>query len=114
MYAVSTFLPGAFTVDEGATGRAELQRAVELPKSVNGSVTPYLFTAVGRGVLRQPTAAEPAIQTAGSFGAGARVNFDPFASRLENKLGIEIGRQLSDVASAPDGYRLNVSASFKF
>jgi hemolysin activation/secretion protein len=115
MDAVSAFTPGAFSVDEGVTGRAELQRTVELPKSIlNGSATPYLFAAAGRGVLRQPTLVEQSIMTAGSFGAGTRINFENFAGRFENKIGLEVGRQLSDVASAPDGYRVNVSASVKY
>lgn len=115
MEAISAFLPGTLTVDQGVAGRVELIRPMDpIALRVSIAPAPYLFAAAGAGELVRPSALERAHLTAGAIGAGLRAGVSGGDRLPEMSLGLEGGRQLSDSPTIHDAYRVNVNASVKF
>ena len=113
--ASSAFLPGTFSVDEGVTLRAELQsRFMPAVAQLVGGLSPYVFTAVGRGYIDRPTALEPAAITSGSFGMGLRGSLRLRQGGPEATFSLEGARQQSNATYINDGYRLNAALAVRF
>ncbi len=113
--AVSPFLPGTFSVDEGATVRAEFVRQMELP-TAHGPihVAPYAFVSAGRGSVRRPTAVESKDVTASGYGVGVRLQSPELRERLSTSAHIEAGRQVSDLPGNEDEWRVNAQFAVRF
>lgn len=112
--AVSAFADGTFSVDQGATLRAELRRPVTFP--LGGQVvvlSPYIFGAGGWGELVMPTAVEHRDLGAGAAGIGVRTDAS-VAGLFTGGLSFEIARKFSDVPTVPSGYRANLLLSLRF
>jgi hemolysin activation/secretion protein len=113
--AISGFPSGTFSVDEGATLRAELRYPFEINGAeVKTEIAPYLFGVGGRGVIDQPTAIQQGAINAGSFGVGVRTGADAVNLPLGGSLDLELARFLSDVAGERAGYRGNVAFTIRF
>ncbi len=118
--AVSAFVPGTLSVDEGATARLELSRVISLADTGfadftgKGSLQPYTFAAGGRGTLKQPTAVEHGVVNAATLGIGSRLTLDETPLCPETRLSFELGRQFSDLASTANDWRLTASGGVKF
>ena len=88
---VSGLDAGLFAVDEGVAARLEL--AGPLPLDVSGvAVTPYVFGAVGRGRLEQPTAVESSLVTGASYGIGLRGQVSAPTRQSEHIVSVELSR----------------------
>jgi len=116
--AVSSFASGSFSVDSGATGRAEL-RAPPLALGRFASVAPYLFGAGGAGWVARPTAAEQGgsgYYSAGSAGAGLRIEMGalPFTRTAGASLGFEFGHRFSNLAGRRGGERASLTLGVRF
>jgi hemolysin activation/secretion protein len=113
--ALSSFAAGTFSVDQGATLRGEISHPFPFNwGSLSTTVSPYIFASGGRGSLEQPTAVEQHIENAGSFGLGLRTGSDFIGTPYGSTLGVEIGRQLSDVIGEKEGYRANLAFAVHF
>jgi hemolysin activation/secretion protein len=119
--ALSAFASGTFSVDEGATLRAELSHPFSLSLGAFGlapplGLAPYVYGAVGRGIIDQATAAQKGVITAGSAGLGLRSAAATSASGLPlgSTLAVEFGRQFSNVPGERVGYRANVALNVTF
>lgn len=113
--AVSAFASGPFRVDEGATLRAELQRSLPIELDSRTLVlSPYVFAAAGYGVTRRPTILEPDDVMAGGLGVGVRSGFALFDDWTSNTLGVEVGRQFTDVPGVSEDWRFNINFSASF
>lgn len=115
--ALSSFASGTFSVDEGATLRAELSRPFSLPLNLMPplNLSPYVFGAFGHGVIDQATAAQKGVIDAGSAGVGIR-NAATWLTGvpLGSTLGAEFGRQFSNVPGERLGYRVNLALNVTF
>ncbi len=105
--AVSAYVGGVTTVDQGVTARAELARRVPLGRLV---IAPYAFGAAGRGVLARPTAVEFRRLEAAAVGAGARVALSD--GRAE--IGVEWARGYSNVPALRGRSRTNLAFTLRF
>lgn len=116
--ALSSFASGTFSVDEGATLRAELSRQFSLPLGWAPplDLSPYLFGAIGRGVIDQATAAQKGVIDAASAGVGVRsgASWTSDLIPLGSSLAAEFGRQFSNVPGEHLGYRVNVALNVTF
>ena len=103
--ALSGFGLGTLYVDNGAVGRAELQRplAVQLGGAA-GTATPYLFGAWGGGTFQHVYLGENPNVDATSFGAGLRANGKFTGWPFAETLGLELARVNSNVPYAREGY----------
>jgi hemolysin activation/secretion protein len=110
--AVSAFVQGSFSVDAGATLRAELSRPFAWPLgSVAASVSPYLFAAQGFGVLDNPTAQEKPSIHANAVGLGVRLLFNPAAEFESAGLNAELSRGTSNAPGLISIYRALLTLS---
>lgn len=113
--ALSAFLPGSLSADQGATARVEIIRSHETKiATYPTSLQPYVFAAAGRGSLQQPTVLERDTLRAGAIGAGLRSTVTGEAHFSDLRLGLEVARQHSDLPTLHDTTRLNVNAAIKF
>jgi hemolysin activation/secretion protein len=88
---VSGLDAGLFAVDEGVAARLEL--AGPLPLDVSGvSMLPYVFGAIGRGRLEQPTAVESSLVTGASYGVGLRGQIIEPTRQSEHMVSVELAR----------------------
>ena len=115
---VSSFASGSFSVDTGATARAEL-RYPPLAFGHAVVVAPYLFGASGLGWVARPTAVEQGgrgYYRAGSAGLGARVDWATlaFARTAGASLGFEFGHQFSNVVGRRGGDRASLTLGVRF
>jgi hemolysin activation/secretion protein len=109
--AVSAYVGGETSVDEGAVARAELSTQIDTGNSMLfSSLSPYLFAAGGIGRINQPTIAEPTSLTTAAIGTGAR--FSMFGDKLSFLL--EYARGFSDVETLDGADRINFSTIFRF
>jgi hemolysin activation/secretion protein len=112
--ALSAFADGTFSVDQGATLRAELRRPLVLPVAGQSVIlTPYLFGAGGWGEFIMPTAVEHRDLGAGAAGFGLRTDAG-IAGVAGGTLAVEFARKFSDVTAVPAGYRANLSLILRF
>jgi hemolysin activation/secretion protein len=117
--AVSSFASGSFSVDQGASLRAELARPLALQLAPNRPAVlfvPYLYAAAGHGVVVNPTAAQQSFVDAGSAGLGVRSSAGTRVGGLPvgSALAVEIGRQYSNVPGLRGGYRANIALNLTF
>jgi hemolysin activation/secretion protein len=113
--ALSAFPSGAFSVDQGATLRGELIHPFSVAISgTAATLAPYLFGAVGRGFIEEPTAVEQSSVDAGSFGIGLRTGAAVAGAPYGASLSVEFARALSNVANERQGYRGNIAFALKF
>jgi hemolysin activation/secretion protein len=113
--ALSAFPSGTFTVDEGATLRGEFIHPVAFTVSgVQAMLAPYLFGAVGRGFVDDPTAVQQSAIDAGSLGIGMRTGADVTGAPYGGSLSVELARAFSNVTNERQGYRGNVALALKF
>lgn len=115
--AMSAFASGTFSVDQGATLRAELSRPVwiEIPAPESPlRLSPYLFGAAGLGVIFLPTAVEQKDINAASAGLGVRTDIGNPQSPVGGAVALELARQFSDVPADNHGYRINLSLNLRF
>ena len=107
--ALSAFADGTFSVDQGATLRAELRRPVTLPVAGQTVIlAPYLFGAGGWGEFVMPTAVEQRDLGAGAAGFGLQADAG-IVGVGGGTLAFEFARKFSDVPSVPAGYRAQIS-----
>ena len=112
--ALSAFADGTFSVDQGATLRAELRRPVTLPVAGQTVIlSPYLFGAGGWGEFVMPTAVEQRDLGAGAAGFGLQADAG-IVGVGGGTLAFEFARKFSDVPSVPAGYRANLSLILRF
>lgn len=109
--ALSTADAGRFSVDRGATFRAELGRAWSMARV---SVFPYLLAAVGRGDLVKPTVVEQATVHVHTLGLGVRGSLEARESTPGLIFALEWGRSVSDLPSHTAESRWMLSASLPF
>jgi hemolysin activation/secretion protein len=113
--AVSAFAAGTINADQGATLRGELARPFsERFYFTGGTMTPYVFGAIGYGQLFDVTAVEQAKFYAEALGFGVRTSFQPSAGSPCLNIGLEVARQLTDIQGLRQGWRGNVIASMEF
>ena len=112
--ALSAFANGTFSVDQGATLRAELRRPFTLPiEGQTVAFAPYVFGAGGWGEFVMPTAVEQRDIGAGATGIGMRTDVGIFGI-AGGTLIFEFARKFSDVPAVADGYRANISLNLRF
>lgn len=116
--ALSSFASGTFSVDEGATLRAELSRPFSLPLGWAPplDLSPYVFGAIGRGIIDQSTTAQKGVIDAASAGLGIR-NTTTWLNGilpLGSTLAVEFARQFSNVPGQRTGYRTNLALNVTF
>jgi hemolysin activation/secretion protein len=117
--AVSAFAAGSFSVDQGATLRAEIRRPFVVSRF---GIAPYVFAAAGRGEIVEPTAVEQSIVAAQSVGLGVRTQVDPLRTGAGEEaitlpgfsIGFEAGRQFSNLPGLQHGWRAGLDVSAKF
>lgn len=93
---LSTFTPGAFQGDSGYVGRAEVQAPLSQGLGfwkLAGTVAPYVFGAIGKVILNDPTALERSHIRGGAYGAGIRFGAAREASFSNVSFTLEWGRQ---------------------
>ena len=113
--AVSAFAAGTLTADQGAVLRGELVRPLLVSfNNVSATVSPYMFGAIGRGWLVSASSVEQSVINAGAVGIGIRGSVEMAANAPGVGLGLELGRQYTDVAGVRQGWRANVIASAAF
>ena len=115
--ALSGFASGTFSVDQGATVRAELARPFAVPIPAPASpliVAPYVFGAFGRGEIVQPTAVQQKDIDAGSAGVGARTDASIVGGPIGGSFAMEAAAKFADVPGDGRGYRVNVSFNLRF
>ena len=117
--ALSSFAAGTFSVDQGASLRAELARpfTVSLPADMPAlTLAPYLFGAYGYGEIANTTAVQKAVIDAGSAGLGMRTAAGASVAGvpLGSSLAIEMGRRFSNVPGERGGYRMDVALNLTF
>jgi hemolysin activation/secretion protein len=113
--AVSAFAAGTFSVDQGATFRGELVRPFSARFDANvATVSPYLFSSIGRGWVFNATSVEQSKINAGAIGFGARSSVDAATGLPGLSFGLELARQFTDVAGLRQGWRSNVNAMVTF
>lgn len=113
----SAYPLGTFSVDEGATLRAEVQRPFTIGWTQGlGSAAPYIFGAAARGWIDDPTAVEQGQISAELFGVGLRFGADAAATALPlgATLSVELARGFSNVPGEGQVYRGNVAFVVKF
>ena len=112
---LSAFSSGTFNVDAGATFRAELTYPFNLPgNSASMIFSPYLFAAQGWGWLYQPTSVEQAETIASALGLGAHLAVDAPDGFTGATLGLEAGRQYSNIVGRRDSRRFNLITSLRY
>lgn len=113
--ALSAYASGTLEVDEGATLRAELSRAMAIGLGpVRTTIVPYIFVAGGVGVLDRPTVVEQTTIRAGSAGVGLRAGADALGLPYGTSLTIELARKFSDFPGEEDGYRADLGMVVRF
>jgi len=117
--ALSSFAAGSFSVDQGASLRAELARPSTLQLIDNrppALFVPYLYAAYGAGELVNPTAVQKGVIDAGSAGFGVRTSAGTRVggSPIGGFLAVEVGRQFANVPGERGGYRANISLNLTF
>ncbi len=115
--ALSAYAAGTFSVDQGATMRAELSRpvAIALPAAATSlALAPYIFGAGGWGQLAMPTVVQQKSIDAGSAGIGIRTDANAMGTPWDGTLALEWAAKFSDAPAEREGYRINLLASFRF
>jgi len=115
--AASAYPLGTFSVDEGATLRAEVQRPFTLAWTQGlASMALYIFGAAAHGWIDDPTAVEQGQVSAESFGVGVRPGADAATTALPlgGTLSLELARGFSNVPGERQVYRGNVAFAVKF
>lgn len=103
---LSGFSIGSINVDSGVTARLELSRAFHL--NTSASAMPYIFAAVAKATLSQPSAVEFKHPDGWSIGGGLRTELGTHIS-----LSGELARSHSNIF-VKDQTRFTASVSFKF
>jgi hemolysin activation/secretion protein len=112
---LSAFSSGTFNVDTGATIRAELIHPFNVSQSsASMTLSPYLFAAQGRGWLFEPTSVQQAETIAAALGLGSRLAVEAPDGFTSATLGLEVGRQYSNLIGRRDATRFNLVASARF
>jgi hemolysin activation/secretion protein len=112
---LSSFPLGTFTVDEGWTIRGELSHAFDWRyQRLAATLVPYVFASTGNGFLRMPTAVEQSEVTASAIGVGMRTGLNEVTGITGLTAAIEFGKQYSDEAGLPVGYRTMATVSERF
>jgi hypothetical protein len=75
---------------------------------------PYVFASTGNGFLRMPTAVEQSEVTASAIGIGMRTGLNEVTGITGLTAAIEFGKQYSDEAGLPVGYRTMATVSERF
>ncbi len=111
--AVSAFAQSTLTVDEGGTLRGEVSRPVAWSSALT-MLSPYVFGAAGAGWMMQATTAEQSWRRAEAAGFGIRTASSGRTGPLGGVLGLEVGRQFSNLENYHDHYRATLTAAFNF
>lgn len=112
--SVSGLTPGSFSADQGGTLRAEWSKAFPTNfGSVQAIASPYLFGAVGVGIIVKPNPTQHERMTASTFGAGLRLNLGAASANTGASFGVEYARSHSD-ADDRVSHRVNFSTSLRF
>jgi hemolysin activation/secretion protein len=113
--AVSAFATGTINVDQGATLRGELGRPFSERFVFGcGTVTPYVFGAIGQGQVFDVTAVEQSNISAAALGVGVRSSLQTAAASPSLNVGLELARQFTNLQGLQQGWRGNVIASMEF
>ena len=113
--AISVFATGTINVDQGATIRGELLRPFGAKFDfASGTLSPYLFGAIGYGQLFDVTAVEQSSINAGALGLGARGSFAAIAGSPGLNVTLELARQFTNLQGLRQGWRGNLMASMEF
>jgi hemolysin activation/secretion protein len=113
--AVSVYPSGSLNVDEGGTLRVELSRSFgPVGAAVPMILLPYAFGSFGIGRLVEPTVLERAVVSGGAVGVGVRSGIDNADGYQGFGLGVEIGRQFSNLPNLAHSWRGQVIMSFRF
>lgn len=108
--ALSAYVGGVATVDEGAVARVELGPRVPISASKAGPlIRPYVFAAGGTGRIDRPTMLEPDSIRAAAAGAGISLTF--LGPQLRANL--EYARGMSDYAPLDRADRVSFSVSLR-
>ena len=111
--ALSAFLPGALSSDEGATIRSEAGWTTTMP-GADTTMRPYVFAALGGGINRNPTSAEPASFGAEAFGLGTQVFLATAPGGPKMTLALEAAHYTSSVTSLAEGNRFSLALAFQY
>jgi hemolysin activation/secretion protein len=113
--AVSAYPSGSLNVDEGGTLRVELVRSfAPIGTAIPIILSPYAFGSFGAGRLLEPTILERAIVSGGAVGAGVRCGIDIPGGYQGFGLGMEIGRQFSNLPNLAHSWRGQFVMSLRF
>ena len=113
--ALSSLSPGSYSVDEGATARAEVSATRPLPQPLPGTITPYLYGALGGGWMRQASDVESDDLTAASLGGGLRIIYAPLPEKADPlQITLEAGRSWVETLSLDKSTRLNFTLGWTF
>ncbi len=111
--ALSAFLPGALSSDEGATIRSEAGWTTTMP-GADTTMRPYVFAALGGGINRNPTSAEPASFGAEAFGLGTQVFLATAPGGPKMTLALEAAHYTSSVTPLAEGNRFSLALAFQY
>ncbi|MDE2577194.1 MAG: outer membrane beta-barrel protein [Hyphomicrobiales bacterium] len=113
--AVSGFSAGSLNVDRGFNARLEVSRPLAFQTGAGaGVVTPYLFAAMGRGVLEQPLFGEKRVIAAESLGGGLRAQARLFGGPFEETASVELAKTFSNLPYQGSGFRANFVYAMKY
>ncbi|MEP7295966.1 MAG: ShlB/FhaC/HecB family hemolysin secretion/activation protein [Burkholderiales bacterium] len=109
--ALSTVPAGSFSVDGGATLRAELGRPFALARA---TVFPFVLASAGRGQVLQPTVVEQRIVRAHAVGLGLRGSIDDNGGATAVKFDLQGARTSADSPGFARKWRWTLSATVPF
>jgi hemolysin activation/secretion protein len=105
--AVSAYVGGVTTTDEGITARTEVAHRVAVRRL---ALAPYVFGAAGIGGIARPTAVESARLRAAALGAGVRSSI----LRGHADVGVEYAYGIATIPALDGHGRVNMTASARF
>lgn len=103
----------ALSSDEGATIRSEAGWTTTMPGK-DATMRPYVFAALGGGINRNPTSAEPASFGAEAFGLGTQVFLATAPGGPKMTLALEAAHYTSSVTSLAEGNRFSLALAFQY
>lgn len=113
--AVSAFASGTLNADQALTLRGELAHPFALSLfGASAAVSPYLFSAAGRGWLANATALEQRSFNAAAVGTGVRSNVAIAATPQNASIALEVARAYTDLNGIRQGWRANVVGAVAF
>ena len=112
--AASGYPIGTFTVDQGATLRAELSHPISHFGPGALSLSPYVFGEAGAGQIFQPTFGQQGTIDASSIGVGVRTGLDVVGAPANGTFSIELARGFSNVPGEGQVYRCNFAVGLNF